>query len=241
MRWLVAIAVVASACGRYQFEPRDDASAPLDGPDIDTSASCLSTFCEDFSTDMGLLQPPRWDQSAGGGAGMLGVANGQLTVTLPGTGDSSFLVKTLPAPTTSVTIRMRISYATTNVGTDCEIDLVQLTFASGCAIPFGFYLVRDGTGPFNLQETNGNATCSANRNNYFSVLENTGPHDVKLTIGVGSPGNAALFLDGAEVYNRATLQPVPSTPMTLGLGGGIIRNAAAAWTITYDDVIIDVK
>lgn len=170
----------------------------------------------------------------GTGAGV--VSNNQLTITLGANADSYFLRKNLAAPTTSVTFGARISFSTTNVGTNCEVDLAGLNWDSGtCVLPFGFYLVRDGTDVFNLQETNGNATCDNNRNNYVGNHDNV-EFDVKLTVLVGNPGSAALFINGTQVYSRATLQTIPSSTVTMRVGAFMVRNIAAPWTITYRDV-----
>ena len=164
-------------------------------------------------------------------------------MTLDQTGERLYLVRSLPAPTSSVAIRMRMGYSTTNAGTDCEVDLVTLRFESGaCTTPFGFYIVRDGTDQLTLQETNGNATCAANRNNLIPELT-AGLHDVEMRIDVGAPGvaRARLTIDGTMMVDATPVQTVPASPMTLHLGGLISRNAAGAWTITYDDVVVDVQ
>lgn len=242
----LACLVVAAACGRLRFDVATDAAGARDDGDIDTpdATVCASTFCDGFDRPDESQPGLGWDRTEGGGSPLIAVTGSQATFTLDATGDALYLVKSLPAPATSVTVSMRVGWTIDNPGTDCEVDLVALRWLSDtCATPFGYYLVRDGTNPFNLQETNGNATCTGNRQNYQSVLDNTGLHDVSMTATLGADGVARIqmVLDGTMVVDRTTVQDVPSAPLELWLGGGIVRNGAGTWTITYDDLVVDVQ
>lgn len=237
---VVAVALLATGCGRRNFDDLSDAgdvdgAVALDAPD---ATACAFTFCDDFSrSDVA----QGWDTA--GGTGDVSVAGNQLTVTLDQTSESYFLERALPAPTTSVTVRMKLGYATTAAGINCEVDLARLTWDAGtCATPFGFYLVRDGTDQFNLQETNGNATCAGNRQNYVPEPA-PGLHDIVMTVTLGAAGVARIdaTIDGATLAGRTTVQPVPSSTLKLAIGGVIVRNNAGTWTITYDDVVVDVQ
>lgn len=241
---VTALAIVVG-CGRSGFDVQDAGSDSATIGDDATDASpdgllsTCPTFCDDFND--GDTSP--WNTQTGG-TGTAVVTNGRLVVTLSATSDTYFLQTQLPAPTTSVSISMKIGWTVSDAGTDCELDLVALNWNMGsCAVPYGFYLVRDGTGPFNVQETNGNAGCNGNRNNPLQNLDNTGLHDVKLTLllGAANVARVQLDVDGANVLDRATLQPVPSSTLELKVGGVAIRNVASPWTITYDDIVVDVQ
>ncbi len=241
MKLVVAVAVIAIGCGRVNFEALSDgAGATGDSPmAIDGANACAHDFCDSFERVGPIGQG--WAMTELVGSVTLSLANEQLSLELDQTADEFFLVQQFPAPTSSVTVSMKLGYTTTNAGVDCEIDLVRMRFEGGTCMPFGFYLVRDGTDQFNLQETNGNATCSGNRNNYMPELT-AGLHDIVMRIDIGAPGTARarLFVDGTMTVDRTTLQTVPSAPISLRLGGHLVRNAAGRWTITYDDVSVDV-
>jgi hypothetical protein len=154
--------------------------------------------------------------------------------------ESGFLEKHFAAPTATVTVAFSISYATMMPGT-AEIDLVHLKWdqlPAPCT-SFGYYLVRDGqTGVFDLQETYGG--CGGNENMGFSALQNTGFHQVKMIVTLGNPGHVKVLVD-EQVIDKNTSHEILSSPLTLRIGGGAIRNMVAPWTIQYDDVIVDVN
>ncbi|MBL0217513.1 MAG: hypothetical protein IPQ07_27020 [Myxococcales bacterium] len=191
-RWWCA-ALVLAGCGRQNFDPlRDgdvggtDAADALDAAD---AAAACTTFCDNFDR----TTPPQtgWDIKTTSGAGTSVIANGQLQITLPATGDGTFLVTTLPAATSRVRIAFKIAYTSTAPGI-AEVDLVQLRWdlpLAGCTSE-GFYLVRDSTGPFDLQETY--AGCGANVNTAFVDLANSGLHAVVMTITLGALNTAKI-------------------------------------------------
>lgn len=240
---LALVVVLAAGCGRRRFDDLID-GAPGDVPVADAALDaklCAHTFCDDFDR-VGTVADG-WDSLATAGTGQGAIMNGQFLVTLGATGDSAYLIRQFPAPTTSLTIGMKIGYAVTNAGTDCEVDLARINWNMGTCLPFGFYLVRDGTGPFNLQETNGNMACSGNRNNYFTNLDNTGLHDVKLTITLGAANvaTAAIEIDGTPEPTITTVRDVVSSTLRIAVGAVVVRNLASAWTVTYEDVYVDIQ
>jgi hypothetical protein len=235
-------------CGRYQFESHDAAQrsdSDIDAvddasPDANGAMPCPVTFCGDFT---GGPIVTGWDNQLVMNGASATEQGGALVVTLPATGAELFLEKQLPAPTTSIEIKVRMRYSTTNAGTDCELDLVALNWQMGtCGLPFGYYFVRDGTGPFNLQETNGNTSC-ANRQNYDINRDSSGPHDYRMLITLGAAGVARvrLDIDQTMVVDHPAAQMVPSSTLLFRLGGVAIRNAAAPWTIEYESLQIDVQ
>jgi hypothetical protein len=234
----VAIAVLVVGCGRRHFDALSDGAT--DGDTVDGAPACPYTFCDDFDRQLNVQQG--WDSIDMSGVPEYSVG-GQLIVTLDQTGELLYLNRSLPAPTSSVTVHLKLGYSTTNAGTNCEVDLLALRFESGaCTTPFGFYLVRDGTDQFTLQETNGNTACTGNRDNLIPELT-AGLHDVIMRIDVGPPGvaRARLSIDGTMMVDAMPVQTVPASPMTLRLGGVISRNAAGTWTLTYDDLLVDVQ
>lgn len=139
-------------------------------------------------------------------------APNQLEARLPMTTiEASLLRRAFPMTTVRATIDLQLGYASATSGT-AEIDLVRLkwrTLPAGCT-SFGYFLVRDGTGPFNLQETYGG--CGGNVNNVLSNLDNTGFHRVQLDITFGGIGSARarvkLVIDGAAVVDKATTHAI---------------------------------
>lgn len=86
--------------------------------------------------------------------------------------ERSVLRRAFPFASVSATVQLQMRYASTTPGS-AEIDLVRLkwrTLPTGCT-SFGYFLVRDGTGPFNLQETF--VGCEFNVNNDHSNLDTT--------------------------------------------------------------------
>ena len=244
MKWLIVLVVLAAGCGRRRFEELPDGAPGTLGDalaDDAGDAPCAYTFCDNFNRS----GPPNegWDVMGLAGTGQATLVNGQFVATLSATSDSVYLVRQVPAPTTSVVIGMKIGYAATDVGTNCEIDLARLSWNMGTCMPFGFYLVRDGTGPFNLQETNRNAGCTGNRNNYYGNNDSTGLHDVKLTVTLGAANvaTAVMEIDGVPRAPITMVQAVIVSTLRFEIGAVAVRNLASPWTITYEDVYIDVQ
>ncbi len=234
-----------ASCGRQNFDPLRDGD--VDAPDTsdasdasaDASPAC-TTFCDNFDR----TTPPQtgWDTRTNTGASTVGIASGQLQITLPATGDGAFLVKALPAATTQVRIAFKISYGSTTPGI-AEIDLVQLRWeipAGGCSSE-GFYLVRNSTGPFDLQQTY--AGCGANVDTALVDLANSGLHVVVMTITLGPLNTAKIevAIDGGAPTTVMAAHAIPSSSMSLGVGAGAVRDVTTPWEIRYDDLSVDVQ
>ena len=244
MRLALALLVVA-ACGRYRFDPLADGS----GGD---ASSCGHTFCDNFDRLTAL--EAGWDtvsKSAGATLGYTTVAVSppqayQVDILLTGALEDAFLEKHLPLATTSAVVDLQLSHDSTSpAGT--EIDLVQLQWemlpvegTTPCTA-FGFYLVRDATNQFNLQETFGG--CGSNQQNYLPDLVNTGPHHLHMEITFGAPAHLRLTIDGVlttidhDVMNHA----VPPSTIKLRVGAGASRIPTAPWTFRYDDLTVDLE
>ncbi len=237
--WLWAV-VALVGCGRRNFDGIRDAD-PGERDATDSAAVCMSTFCDDFDRP-----PPAgtgWDLTNTSANGTVVITSmGTLLVTLPASGDGAFLVKNLPAVTSSVRVAFRIKYTSSAPGI-AEVDLVQLrwtTPAAGCTSQ-GFYLVRDSTGPFDLQETY--AGCGANVNTALVDLANNGFHSVAMTITIGALGTAHIqgAIDAAISFDVMAAHPIPSSTMQLSLGGGAVRDVTTVFSIEYDDLSIQVQ
>lgn len=242
-RWLLAGLVLAS-CGRRNFEPLRDGSVvddALDAPGaVDASPACTVTFCDNFDRTGAVTGG--WDVGTVAGSPMAMLTNGQLQIILDAVGDSRFLVKSLPAPTTFVRVAFEISYTSATPGI-AEIDLVQLrwnTPAPGCTSQ-GFYLVRNSTGPFDLQETY--AGCSANVDTALVDLANSGLHTVEMTVVLGALNAARIevSIDHATPTTVVAAHPIPSSTLQLGLGAGAVRDVTTPWDIRYDNLTVDVQ
>jgi hypothetical protein len=245
---VVLVVVASTGCGRKWFDPLADAP---DAPAADVLASCGHTFCDDFDrngpveagwdtvTNSGLAVPSLDTDSA--------ISQPQaFLVQLPGTSlQSGFLVKQLPMAITSAVVSVQLRYDTSNVN-DAEIDMLALNWdvpPAPCT-PFGYYLVRDGTMNFNLQETYGGTGCAPSEQNYVPGLDNTGFHAVVMTVTFGAATTTArvkLEIDGIAVVDHTTSHAIPPSTLTLKLGAGASRNVVAPWEFRYDDLIVDVQ
>jgi hypothetical protein len=235
------LAVALLGCGRHNFDAIGDAGPgggdATDAPDGATAC----TFCDDFDRP-----PPAqdgWNGMSTNNNGTVTVTPmGTLLVTLPATGDGSFLIKDLPAASSKVTIAFRIKYTSTAPGI-AEVDLVQLRWnmaAAGCTNE-GFYLVRDSTGPFDLQETY--SGCGTNVNTGLVDLANSGFHSVKLTITLGTvpAAHIQVAIDTGTPFEITVAHAIPSATMELSLGGGAVRDLTTPFSIEYDDLQIQVQ
>jgi hypothetical protein len=232
----VAIALVG--CGRRNFDEIGD-GGPGAGDAPDSGAGC--TFCDDFDRP----PPPQqgWNGMSTNSNGTVTITPmGTLLVTLPATGDGAFLIQNLPAATSKVTVAFRIKYTSTAPGT-AEIDLVQLrwTMPTGGCTTEGFFLVRDGTGPFDLQETY--SGCGTNVDTGLVDLANSGFHTVKMTITLGAMGAAHIqvAIDALTPFEVTAAHAIPSSTMTLSLGGSAVRNLTVPFAIEYDDLVVQVQ
>lgn len=230
-------ALLLTACGRIWFDPREDLASP-------DANNCGHTFCDNFER-VGAIEDG-WDSKVVTGTATVDFVESSsknLAVTLPMTAiEAGLLRKNVGTATTHASLQLRMGYASTTPGT-AEIDLVRLqwnTLPPGCS-SFGYFLVRDGTGPFNLQETYGG--CGGNVNDLLMNLDNSGMHAVKLDVTFGAVGAArvALAIDGTTVFEQATSHAIEASQITLEIGGDAVRNMAAPWTFTYDDVFVDLE
>jgi hypothetical protein len=246
MRGLVMLALATIACGRYRFDPLAEGQSGDAAPDA--SAACAHTFCDDFDRP-GPIEAG-WDSTANSGAAMLVLAADasvsapqSFLLSLPAPQlEGGFLVKQLPAATTSARIAFSVGYASTSLGT-AEVDLVQLQWdvRPAACTSFGYYLVRDGTGPFDLQETYGG--CGGNENTPLGDRGNSGFHAVVMVVTFGAIGTARVRveIDGNLGVDKPTSHAIDPSSLTLRLGGGASRNMTAPWQIRYDDVIVDLQ
>ncbi len=248
MKRVALLVLLGAGCGRWRFDELLDPDAASAIGDIGTDvAACSHTFCDTFDR----AGPPEagWDsvKNSGLAAPSLSTravsAPQSLQMHLPGTSlENGFLVKQLPTLTNEVTVEVQLSIETTNVN-DAEIDLLRIhwdVLPAPCD-SFGYYLVRDGTKQFNLQETYGN--CGGNEENYRPLLDNTGFHKIVMVVKTGAVGVAAIQLriDDALVVDHPTSHAIPPSSLTLEVGAGIARNVVAPWDFFYDDLFVDVN
>jgi hypothetical protein len=243
----VSSLVVVAGCGRRWFDPLDDG---VDAPAADVLASCGHTFCDDF--DRAGPVESGWGALTNSGLALPSLTTARVVsapqaflVELPGTSlESAYLVQSLPMATTSAVVSLQLDYTTTNVN-DAEIDLVALNWDAPPApcTSFGYYLVRDGTMSFNLQETYGGTGCAPSEQNYLPGLDNTGYHAIVMTVTFGAIGTARIKLDidGTNVVDHTTSHAIPASTLTLRLGAGASRNVVAPWEFRFDDLLVDVQ
>jgi hypothetical protein len=252
----ILVVVANGGCGRVWFEPLTDSggamgSADAEAVDLDVLPSCGHTFCDDF--DRGGPVEAGWDTITNSGLAVPSLTTDRVItapqaflVQLPGTSlESTYLVKQLPMTTTTAVIAVQLDYTTTNVN-DAEIDLIALNWDSPPApcTTFGYYLVRDGTMQFNLQETYGGTGCAPSEQNYLPALDNTGYHALVMTVTFGaanSTARIALSIDGTTVIDHTTSHAIPASTLTLRLGAGASRNVVAPWEFRYDDLTVDLQ
>lgn len=238
-------------CGRLGFgEQTAPGDGAADAPDTpgDTTLSCGHTFCDDFDRTTPL--ETGWDRIDNTGNAVLSLddsdpVDGFFLLQLPSPDlEGGFLVKQLPAPTAtgSVRIAFDLEYSSDDPSV-AEIDLVQLQWdiLPMTCTSFGFFLVRDGTGPFNLQETYGG--CGGNENTPMEDIDNEPPRRVEMTLTLGAVGTAQIRvdLDGKNVIDKLVSHAVLPSPLTLRLGGGAVRDVMAEWKIAYDNLEVDVQ
>ncbi len=240
-------------CGRLGFgetAPGDGLTDTVADTPGDTALSCGHTFCDDFDRTTPL--ETGWDRIDNTGNAVLSLDDSDpvdrfFLLELPSPNlEGGFLVKQLPAPTAtgSVRIAFDLEYSSADASVT-EIDLVQLQWdilPPPCT-SFGFFLVRDGagTGPFNLQETFGG--CGGNEDTPIKDLDNLPPRRVEMTITLGAIGTAGvrIDLDGENFVDKLVSHAVDPSPLTLRLGGGAVRDVMAEWKIAYDNLEVDVQ
>jgi hypothetical protein len=237
---VTALVLMQAACGRLGFDQfgSADPDATSDGDDM--PPPCAFTFCDTFDRD-----PPlqgAWDNATSSSGALQQLIANEYQLALPAPAlHNGFLEKTFPASATRAKLMFRLSYASATPGT-AEIDLVQLKWNAlpmGCT-SFGYYLVRDGTGPFGLQETYGG--CGGNENTSLGDRDNSGYHDVLVLVTFGAIGDARIRVDvdGTTLVEKATSHAIAPSDLMLRLGGGAIRNMSDPWLIRYDDVFVQI-
>lgn len=251
MNRVALLLLLGAGCGRWRFDELFDGDAASNADDTGAdvqSSSCGHTFCDDFDRN----GPPEagWDTITNSGLAVPSLTTAGFTsppqafqLHLPGTSlENGFLVKQLPEFTNEVRLEVQLSIETTNVN-DAEIDLIRIKWD---ALPapctsFGYYLVRDSTMQFNLQETYGG--CGGNEQNYQPLLDNTGFHKLTMIVKPGIVGFARvqLLIDNAMVVDHTTSHAIPESTLTLQIGAGAARNIVAPWDFFYDDLIVDVN
>jgi hypothetical protein len=260
VRCLSVAALLHAGCGRYFFDETDHQDGGTTGDAVaDAMADafdCGHTFCDDFDRS----GPPEagWDMITMSTGTMALVSDTSvsgpqsLLVTIPTDGTTltgnAFLHKQLPMTTTKAVVHLQLQYSTA-MTMNTEADFLALqwdTLPPGCT-SFGYYLVRDGTGPFNLQETYGDAgtggVCAGGSvQNYNLDLDNTAMfNDVTMEVTFGAMGTAwlKLTINGSVVVDKMATHPIDPSTLTLQLGGGISRNGLAPWTIRVDELTVD--
>jgi hypothetical protein len=230
----LALAIAVTACGRLDFEPRTDGEA----------SGCGHTFCDDF--DRAGPVEAGWTaiETTGGTLALdpavaVSAPNGLLaTVPFPLSGDV-FLGEALPAITQSVHLTFDLDLEATTPG--AEMDLVQLRWTDPApCTAFGYFFVRDSTGPLVMQETYGDCG-TANQNDDLPAAD--GFHHVDLVVTAGAVGTAALqvAIDGTVVVDKQVDHAIPPSPLELRLGCPGTRDTTAEWRVRYDNVVVDVR
>lgn len=255
-RWVVSpaltlsvMATLLAGCGRLHFDELADARSS-------DAFDCGHTFCDNFDRP----GPPEatWDSVDASSIASAALVQDQVTsppssllITLPVDNVTPVahytLLHHLPVATSTIVVDLQMAYATAST-MNTEADLVSLHWTSlpaGCT-DFGYNLVRDGTGPFNLQETylgTGCGPAASNVDHYNVMLDNQPLTHVRLEITLGAQGTAHLKLDvgaSAGVVDVVAANPIPASATDLGIGLFVDRNGRATWFTRYDDVLVDI-
>jgi len=260
-RWLLGIAACAS-CGLFPdladltahgVDASNDVSsdvigdAPADaGPLPNFCLDASHTFCDTFDRPPPVTQG--WTQSILDMGALdlrdagISPPNALAAVLEPDAG-KAFLSQLLPTATSSVHLGFWLNIDGTTKDAGPEVDLAHVEWNvppadAGCTT-YGFYIVRDSTGPIVLQETY--AGCASNKNTSLPKL-NVGWHHIDLDVGFANGGSVSVSFDGTPIGAPITpaAPPTPST-LTLKVGGVSSRSLPAEWTVLFDDVIADVQ
>ena len=241
----LAIGFLALAACKYRFAPSDVDASLADGADTGDPV-CPVTFCDNFDRESSA--ETGWTTTQVNGNAVYSLST-LASVSAPKSllveffaVETAYLIKSLPLATTSARVSLSLSYASTNPGT-AEVDVVALrwdTLPAPCT-SFGYYLVRDGTMPFDLQETYGG--CGGNENTPLDILDNTGFHEIDMFVTFGPIGTARvrLDLDGVTRIDKLTSHAIAPSTVTLLVGGGPSRNVVAPWQVFIDDIEVDLK
>ena len=229
--------VAIPACGRLDFEPIADAMP----------AGCGHTFCDNFDRSTPVGAPWTAADTSGGTLVLdpsvrVSAPNGLLVdVPFPLTG-AVYLTEALPRADISIHVELDLDLEQTDA--TAEIDLVQVLWVPPPAPcdAFGYFFVRDDTGPLELQETFVNCGA-ASSNDTFPFGVGNGFHHLALDIQLGALGTAALQVqvDGASVVDKLADRDVPASALELRLGAPGTRTTSVAWRIRYDNVIVDLR
>lgn len=224
-----------AGCGRLAFDERGDG---VDGP-----VGCGHTFCDDF--DRTTPVDTGWSSldTTAGGTGA--IDTNQLLLTVPTMtptmeiGSAVLEVKVPGTFTTHASVELDLAMATTTV-MNTEVDLVRLAWdipPAGCTT-FEFVLVRDGTGPFNLQETY-DAGCVTGGNIEHFNIDLLNKPIAKIRLEVDSSRTLTLAVDGVEIVREVAAHAVTPSSLTLGIGANVVRNGQTPWMVRYDNVVVD--
>lgn len=237
-RWLLA-ALLSTGCGRWYFDPVTDAGDAAAEPD---APSCVHTFCDDFNraTPVGT----GWNGVDKVNDPVQEILNGQYHIVVNDITDRAILDKLFPTVPTKLTLGFSLAYTNASPATppDQEIDLVRVRWQTppvGTCTSYGMYLVRDGTGPFNLQETY--AGCGGNVNTAVRNLDNQPATNVQLAITFGPPTRIRVALDGVEIIEKAAMHDAGPSAILVSIGTDVVRNVISDWDFRYDDVYVDVE
>jgi hypothetical protein len=230
-----AALLVLAGCGRFGFGADDVA---------DAAPACAHTFCDDFERTS--VQGD-WTSSVVTG-GTLSIDNGVLVADLAApTNGLVFLSKDLDVVATS-SIHLEVDVEFT-AGTDGEIDLVQIRWLDlpGTCTGFGYFLVRDQTGPVVIQETYVNCGGPASNNDNLASFPSTAPSGVQhvaIDVTLGDLGVAHIRTqigNTLDLDKQLTSYAVPASHLNLQLGTPGDISATAPWQVRYDNFVIDVR
>jgi hypothetical protein len=248
--WCVALA--CCACGRVGFDARSTSTGGGDsggdsGGDAGSGSATGFTFSADFDH---VVQPSDgWSGTFSGGAQMAldpsaaVSAPDSLLVTIPyPAAGTAYLTEALPAITTSLVWSFDLELAETTAG--AEVDLAQLDWDTppGPCTDFGFYFVRDSTGPLVLQETYAGSGCNAGNTNDNLTSGSAGSFEhLELDLTqTGSGSHLQVLVNGVLATDKLVPQPITGSPLDLRLGVPAQRQTTAEWQLRYDNVVVDV-
>jgi hypothetical protein len=263
-RGYFGIATVCASCALFPElgslsggENDATSDAPIDvagDVSIDAEAGAPANFCLDAShtfCDTFDRPPPvaqGWTQSLllQGTLDLLdagiSLPNALEAVLEPDAG-KAFLSELLPTATSSVHLGFWLSMDGTTKDAGPEVDLAHIEWNvppgdAGCTT-YGFYIVRDSTGPVVLQETY--AGCASNKNTPLPKF-NIGWHHVDLDVDYANGGSVTVLFDGTSIGPPIKpVAPPSQSTLTLRIGGVSSRSLPAEWKVLFDDVVADVK
>ena len=260
------VLVVAAACGGCALvtdlgslagdggAPDASSDAASDGATEASPYFCLDashTFCDTFD------RPPPAEQgwtSSSSNQGTLSLfpdaavsqPSSLAAFVLPDAG-TAYLAELLPTASTFVHVGIDVNLEGSTNGSGPEVDLVQLQWSvpplgpdGGACTAYGFFVVRDSTGPVVLQETY--AGCASNKNHTFPLF-GMSFHHVDVDVTFAAPGSVMVKFDGTPLQGFPIVPVVPPSTSTLSLRVGALgsRSLPSPWTLLYDNVVVDVQ